>query len=60
MEPGEYRISVTAIAVSGDRDTQVQKLVLKVPQVFTEINTSLPSTRISAGQPVTFDALQTQ
>lgn len=55
--PGEYKVTVTAIKADGDRGSRTYTVIIKKPQEVARINTSIASGRITAGRPLTLDAL---
>lgn len=55
--PGEYKVTVTAVTDTGMRASKTLDIIVKKNQEVARINTSIASGRIEVGKPVTFDAL---
>lgn len=54
--PGEYKITVTAVSDKGVRASKTYTLLLKKPQETVQIVPSIASGLAEAGFPITFDA----
>lgn len=54
--PGEYKITVTAVTTKGERASKSYVLVLKKPQETVHIEPSIASGMAEANLPITFDA----
>ncbi len=54
--PGEYKITVTAVTNKGEKASKTYTLVLKKPQETVRIEPSIASGMAEANLPVTFDA----
>lgn len=56
QNPGEYKITVTAVTDKGVRASKTYTLVLKKPQETVRIEPSIASGIAEANLPITFDA----
>jgi PKD repeat protein len=54
--PGEYKITVTAVTNKGEKSSKTYTLLLKKPQETVRIEPSIASGMAEANLPVTFDA----
>lgn len=55
-EPGEYKVRVTAVKDTGEKDTKELTLIIKKPSETVRIEPSISSENALAGLPITFDA----